>query len=220
MTTDADAYQRLTRALDVHRGDAEAYRRLGEQMIARRHFLGAGYGNRKLFVRERLVPLGLQEAAGYKLVYDMENGKLQGRGGFSAGNMLVLAQAYDITPDDEIAVLDGGELNMTQPVPAPPAAIPEPGATRSESMIGMIADAADEKALEPFLQAVRAELAEATRKHGPQHTGAQAFAMEHEIGLWDSPRLTLEEKERAIAALRLFAHEGAAESDRTGARRA
>jgi hypothetical protein len=72
LTTDADAYQRLTRALDAHRGDAEAYRRLGAQMTARRHLLGSRYGNRRQFVRERLLPLGLRENAAYKLVYDLD----------------------------------------------------------------------------------------------------------------------------------------------------
>ena len=117
MTTDADAYQRLARALDAHRGDVGAYRRLGEQMTARRHLLGPRYGNRRLFVRERLLPLGLKENAAYKLAYDLENGKLQGRAGFSAGNMLALAQAYETTPDAIIAVLDGGNLGPPAPEP-------------------------------------------------------------------------------------------------------
>jgi len=76
VTTDADAYQRMAGALDAHRGDAEAYRRLGAQMTARRHLLGLRYGNRRLFVRERLLPLGLKETAAYKLVYDLERGEL------------------------------------------------------------------------------------------------------------------------------------------------
>jgi hypothetical protein len=115
LTTDADAYQRLTRALDAHRGDAEAYRRLGAQMTARRHLLGPRYGNRRQFVRERLLPLGLKETAAYKLVYDLERGELQGRAGFSAGNMLALADAYGTTPDEVITVLDGGDLEPPQP---------------------------------------------------------------------------------------------------------
>ena len=116
MPTDADAYQRLARALDDHRGDADAYRRLGAQMTARRHTLDPRYGNRRLFVRERLVPAGLKENAAYKLVYDLERGELQGRAGFSAGNILALADAYGTTADEIIAVLDGGDLDTFAPV--------------------------------------------------------------------------------------------------------
>ena len=115
MPTDADAYQRLARALDAHRGDADAYRRLGAQMTARRHALDPRYGNRRLFVRERLVPAGLKENAAYKLVYDLERGELQGRAGYSAGNILAVADAYGTTPDEIIAVLDGGDLGTVAP---------------------------------------------------------------------------------------------------------
>jgi hypothetical protein len=120
-TTDADAYRRLDEGLKAHRGDAEAYRRLGGQLEARRHLLDPRYGNRRLFVRERLVPRGLKESAAYKLVYDAEQGKLQGRGGFSAGKMLTLAEAYGTTPDSVVAVLEGGDL---EPLPGTPAQAP------------------------------------------------------------------------------------------------
>lgn len=128
-TTDADAYRRLDEALKAHRGDADAYRRLGGQLQARRHLLDPRYGNRRQFVRERLVPLGLKETAAYKLVYDIEHGTLQGRGGYSAGNMLALAQAYGTTPESVAGVLDGGELGPLprasgQPGPASGPAVP------------------------------------------------------------------------------------------------
>ena len=109
-TADADTYRRLDESLKTHRGDEKAYARLGAQMRARRHLLDPRFGNRHLFVRERLIPLGLKETAARKLVYDLESGKLQGRGGFSAGNMLALAQAYGTTADEVIAVLGGDEL--------------------------------------------------------------------------------------------------------------
>jgi len=109
-TADAGTYRRLDESLKTHRGDEKAYARLGAQMRARRHLLDPRFGNRRLFVRERLVPLGLKETAAYKLAYDLEQGTLQGRGGFSAGNMLALAQAYGTTADAVIGVLDGDEL--------------------------------------------------------------------------------------------------------------
>jgi hypothetical protein len=109
-TADAGTYRRLDESLKAHRGDEKAYARLGAQMRARRHLLDPRFGNRRLFVRERLVSLGLKETAAYKLAYDLEQGTLQGRGGFSAGNMLVLAQAYGTTADSVIRVLGGGEL--------------------------------------------------------------------------------------------------------------
>ena len=155
MTTDADAYQRLARALDAHRGDADAYRHLGEQLTARRHLSGLRYGNRKLFVRERLLPLGFKEGAAYKLVYDLESGKLQGRDGFSAGNMLALADAYGITPDELISVLDGGELGAPDPEPAPE----QQPVSRSELDWAR----ADPEAVRPYQQRLWRELYELLR---------------------------------------------------------
>jgi len=127
-TPDADAYQRLAAALAAHRGDAGAYARLGEQMKARRHLIDPRYGNRQLFVRERLVPAGLKESAAKKLAYDLENGKLQSRGGFSPGSMIILAQAYAAPTDAVIAVLDDPDADLG-PLGGPPQQSPAPRLT-------------------------------------------------------------------------------------------
>lgn len=168
-TTDAGAYRRLDEGLKAHRGDTEAYRRLGGQLEARRHLLDSRYGNRRLFVRERLVPLGLKESAAYKLVYDLEQGKLQGRGGYSAGKILAVTDAYGITPDSLIAVLDGGELEPSPPgsrgrhrSPGPPATPPAPA--------GFITDEVREKA-QPYADEIWRRVHELTGGRAPDPAG-------------------------------------------------
>lgn len=241
MTADADAYQRLTRALDAHRGDAEAYRRLGAQMTTRRHLLGPRYGNRKLFVRELLLPLGLKETAAYKLVYDLERGELQGRAGFSAGNMLALAQAYRTTPDEVIAVLDGGELNAP-PVTADAAAATDALAVtvterRADSfprrelpVSGTTADADLEFWRQQVLRQVYTatglisrfgpgELPEPSEIDGaeeilPEIDGAVIFSFDHEVLAWDNPRIPFRDKIDLIARLRMLWAKADAENQR------
>jgi len=63
-------------------------------------------------------------------------------------------------------------------------------------------------ALEPFLEEVRNELAEAMRAYGPGFTGDQAFPRDGlEAEAWDTLRLTPDESMRQIAWLRLIAAE-------------
>ena len=191
MTPDAGTYQRLAAALTAHRGDVAAYQRLGAQMKARRHLLDPRYGNRQLFVRERLIPLGLKESAAKKLAYDLEHGTLQSRGGFSAGSMLILAQAYGTTPDSLITVLDGGEL---EPLPAdspppPPAAAPP----SRERTLPTLAAAMTAPGIEDYLATVNDEREGAA---GPREDL-------DELRIWATPKLSEHEKRVLIAFRRL-----------------
>ena len=200
MTTDADAYRRLTTALGNRRGDDEAYRRLGAQMTARRHLLGPRYGNRRLFVRERLLPLGLKESAAYKLVYDLESGKLQGRGGFSAGNMLVLAEAYAVTPESVADALDGGDLvpvpsPAPAPAPAPPEGYPAAAAPGVEERLPRFAD-------QVWTEVLAAQMAH--RVAADLLAGAQVFGDgTDDAAIWDAYRdLSLAWRVRTVALAR------------------
>jgi hypothetical protein len=106
---DLPAIRRLTEALEAHRGDAAAYRRLAGQLRARRIALDPRYGNRALFVRERGEPVGLN--AKYAFDLESDKGSTYGREGFKPGKMLAAAQAYAVTPASVAAVLDGtGDL--------------------------------------------------------------------------------------------------------------
>lgn len=187
-TPDAGTYQRLAEALTAHRGDVAAYQRLGAQMKARRHLIDPRYGNRQLFVRERLVPAGLKESAAKKLAYDLEHGTLQSRGGFSPGNMLILAQAYGTTPDSVIAVLDGdgelGPLTADSPPPAP--------ATRQRTL-PTIAAARTAEGIERYEAAVGAE------RDGDGWEARDA----DELRIWADPRLTEDEKRTLVSYRRL-----------------
>lgn len=108
-TPDAPALRQLEETLRAHRGDTEAYQRLGAQLLARRIALDPRYANRSLFARERCAPLGLNA----KYVYDLEaqGGSGYGRQGFSAGKLIAAAEAYQVTLSSVAAVLDGrGDL--------------------------------------------------------------------------------------------------------------
>lgn len=200
-TADAGTYRRLDESLKAHRGDEKAYARLGAQMRARRHLLDPRFGNRRLFVRERLVPLGLKDSAAYKLAYDLEQGTLQGRGGFSAGNMLALAQAYQVTPDSVIAVLDGGDL---EPLTAAPGrhARPEPPADRPW-LPPLDAGTLDQA--RPFADAIWQRLRELALQGVADPSGAQLFpGNDADIATWDQRAgvMSVEERVWLIAALR------------------
>lgn len=122
-TPDAEAQRRLNQVLRKHRGDSEAWARLGEMLTARRQLLG--YDNRRQFIRERGEVRGLNE----KFIYDLEGGPRWGRQGFGAGKMLAVAEAYAVTVGSVADALDGGELvpapaGEPAPQPAVAAAIP------------------------------------------------------------------------------------------------
>ncbi len=91
----------------------------------------------------------------------------------------------------------------------------ESAATASPSFIPALD--ADDEAIAPYEQQVRAEILQAMDRYGLDATGAQVFPDSTvEQATWDTPQLrTREEKVRLIAKLRMII-DGAAQNRKTG----
>jgi hypothetical protein len=101
---DAEAYRKLAETLQNHRGDTEAWGRVGELLRVQRQLLDRRYANRRVFADER----GLN----YKAVYDLERAGTAGRTDFTLDTILTLADGYGVTPDSLGAALEGGDLKQ------------------------------------------------------------------------------------------------------------
>jgi hypothetical protein len=203
--------------LAAKRWTPEQRERLGAQLTERREELDPRYYTREVFAAERGINL--------RMAADLEKGRPRNFTPLTLRD--TVAPAYQVTYESVLDAADGGRLvavpgspPVSAATPSSPA-IPGSGDSRTGPMLGMIADAAPDDDVAPFLKQVRTELAAAFAEYGPEFTGSQAFTARHEIDTWDNPRLGGAEKERLIATLRLFRSEGTgAEPARTGLRRA
>lgn len=117
--------RQLGDALERHRGDMRAWRRVGDQLSVQRRLLNAAYGNKAVFERERGI--------NYRLIYDLESaaGKNPKRSGnFTIESILEAARAYGVEPLSFAVALDGGELvpGSGEPPPVPQEAGERPEA--------------------------------------------------------------------------------------------
>lgn len=209
-TTPDAAAIRLRDALRRHRGDTQAYRRLGEQLAARRLLLARRYGNRALFVRERGEPLGLNA----KYIFDLESAGGWGRKGFSAGKMLAVAEAYNISADDISAVLDGGELEAAN---VSPLQRPRPSADEPPWLPPLSPDRLDEAT--PYADQIYATLLDLAAQGITSPTGGQVFpSAPEDAATWDvrADLMTAAERVWLIAALRLRQASGRARDTSAG----
>lgn len=117
-TGDLATISELEQAVKRHRGDTEAWKYLGGQLVARRTQLGYASGRRQRFVNERCRPADV-DGLSYKFLYELEQGRAgqgsrSGRAGFPTGRLITVAEAYAVTLDSIGATLDGGSLTAVQ----------------------------------------------------------------------------------------------------------
>lgn len=177
MTTipgDAETLRQLGDILIAHRGDAEAWKRLGGELRSQRTLIG--YGNRRRFAEERGLPNGLGDNpnAAYKFIYDLEGGLRWGRKGFPAEKMPAIAAAWGVTLGSIGAVLDGTGHLVPLPAaiadPDPPPAVPPPAVRMS----GVLSDTAIVAAA-PYATAILTTLRDLAAQGNMQPSGHDVF---------------------------------------------
>jgi transcriptional regulator with XRE-family HTH domain len=144
----------------------------------------------------------LADAAGVdlKTIYNLESGQRWP----IAKNRVKIAAALKWAPESLAAIRDGSAAAGADAAPAPsPGFIP-------------VLDA-DDEAIAPYEQQVRAEILQAMDKYGLDATGVQVFpGSSVEQATWDTPQLrSREEKVRLIAKLRMII-DGAGQNRETG----